>query len=284
MSNSPLHKRMSKTTGNTYYSYVPPSVSESTPLFVTVHGWSRNAEEHARRFLPLAEQYGVVMIAPLFDSADSPRYQRLGKGPTNLRADHILDAIIKEVTGSIGIEALPFALFGFSGGGQFGHRYMMAHPDRVSRLALGAPGWYTFPDPAQRFPRGTGEAIRLAGVKMESWRCLRVPVRVFVGEKDTRQSHHLNTAHSINRLQGINRLERAQRWVKAMTAAARACRYSTSYSLELLPDSNHSFGRCMEKGGMGEKVFKFLFDSSREEVGSRYLISGDSQSAESTGE
>jgi len=227
MNNNPMQKRVAASTGNTYFVYTPPRVTETTRLFVTVHGWSRNAEEHARRFLPLAEKYGVIMIAPLFGSDNSPRYQQLGNRQNNVRADHILDAIITEVSHLTGIDPSPFGLFGFSGGGQFAHRYMMAHPERVSRLALGAPGWYTFPDPAQRFPRGTGEAVRLVGMKFEAWRFLRIPVRVFVGEKDTRKSHHLNTAHSINRLQGLNRVDRDERWVKAMTAAARACRHST---------------------------------------------------------
>ena len=261
MNSSSIQKRVAAAAGNTYFLYAPPHVTEATRLFVTVHGWSRNAEEHATKFLALAERYGVVMIAPLFDSKNSPRYQQLGSSKGSLRADHILDAVLAEVFDLTGVDPSPFGLFGFSGGGQFAHRYMMAHPERVSRLALGAPGWYTFPDPAQPFPRGTGEAARLTGFSLEPWRFLQIPARVFVGENDTRQSHHLNTARGINRLQGLNRLERAERWVKAMTAAARACRYSTSYSLKLLPDSNHSFGRCMERGGMGEKVFGFLFDS-----------------------
>ena len=48
-----------------YFLYVPPQGGAGAPVFVTVHGVSRNAEEHARRFKRLAKQYGVVLVAPV---------------------------------------------------------------------------------------------------------------------------------------------------------------------------------------------------------------------------
>ncbi len=254
-----IQKRVSPATGITYFLYVPPGVTESTPLFVTVHGWSRNAEEHAAGFLPYAERYGVVLLAPLFDAKGVPGYQRLASRQKEVRADQVLEALIEEVGALYGLNTAVFRLFGFSGGGQFAHRYAMAHPERVAKLGLGAPGWYTFPDPAQSYPRGIGPTSLLPDISFEPWRFLKIPAKVFIGELDTRQNHHLNTSKTICRLQGMNRLERADRWVRAMIAAARACHLSTEYSLVLLPESTHSFRRCIEKGNMGAAVFRFLF-------------------------
>ena len=55
-----------------------------------------------------------------------------------------------------GAAAGPFYLFGFSGGAQFAHRYVLAHPDRVAAAGIGAAGWYTFPDSATPYPYGLG--------------------------------------------------------------------------------------------------------------------------------
>jgi pimeloyl-ACP methyl ester carboxylesterase len=254
-----IQKRISRAAGITYFMYIPADVTERTPLFVTVHGWSRNAREHARRFLPFAQRYGVVLAAPLFDVKTTPKYQQLVSDRVHERADRVLETLIEEIGALSGINISTFRLFGYSGGGQFAHRYTMAHPQRVSKLGLGAPGWYTFPDPAQRFPRGIGPIGSLSDISFEPWRFLEIPARVFIGELDINQDHHFNASRSICRLQGVNRMERARRWVEAMNAAARACRLSTKYSIELLSDSDHSFGHCMRRGNMGETVFRFLF-------------------------
>ena len=40
---------------------------------------------------------------------------------------------------------------------------------------------------------------------------------------------------------------------------ARAQGLSTTYAFHLLPDTPHSFSMSMQRGGMGEKTFDFLF-------------------------
>ena len=70
---------------------------------MTVHGISRNAEEHAKKFAPYAEQYGVILIAPFFSEKDFPDYQRLGRKGRGERADSALKAIIKDLAESTGI-------------------------------------------------------------------------------------------------------------------------------------------------------------------------------------
>lgn len=254
-----LHRRVLKGTDVPYYLYAPDGANRSASIFVTVHGWSRNVLEHANGFLPYSRAYGVVLVAPLFERDTYPQFQRLGRSLRKGRADHTLDAIISEVGAETGARTRPLFLFGFSGGGQFVHRFAMAYPERVSRVALGAPGWFTFPDPGQPFPRGLRLGKRLPDIRLDPSRFLRVPARVMVGEHDVLRNHHLNTSPVIDETQGTNRLERATRWVQSMNAAARTCNFKTRYTLELLPDSDHSFTCCMENGGMGDRVFKYLF-------------------------
>jgi pimeloyl-ACP methyl ester carboxylesterase len=242
-----------------YYLSVPPDISGQTRIFITVHGWSRNVLEHAEGYLPFAKKYGVILIAPYFGRKHFPQFQQLGSTTDKGRADLVLDMIIAEVIDLVGIKKQPVYLFGYSGGGQFAHRYTMAHPENVARAALGAPGWFTFPDSAREYPLGIGSNGKLQDIEFRPADFLRVPTKVLVGELDNFRNHHFNGSRKIDKLQGTNRQQRAQHWVKAMKAAAEARGYRTQYSLNYLPNSDHSFTNCMKIGNMGEQVFEFLF-------------------------
>ena len=272
-----LLKRRLDDTNFHYYLFVPDSLTASTPVFISVHGWSRNVLEHAHGYLPLAQKYKVILIAPYFGRRHFPQFQQLGNSIANGRADRVLDMITAEVIRLTGIKKQPLYLFGYSGGGQFVHRYVMAHPQNVVRAALGAPGWYTFPDPAQGFPLGIGPNSNLSDIHFKPAAFLRIPVSIFIGELDFNRNHHFNTSREIDKFQGTNRQERARNWVRAMTAAARARNYETEYSLELLANSEHSFTDCMLHGHMGEKVFNFLFGRLQPAVSRTNIIAANSK-------
>mgnify|MGYP002640863476 FL=1 len=83
-----LDRILGDTTRQHYLLYVPKKSSVANmPIFVTVHGISRNAREHAKRFAPFAERYGVILIAPVFSQKRFPDYQRLGRKGKGERAD-----------------------------------------------------------------------------------------------------------------------------------------------------------------------------------------------------
>src|SRR5262245_27737280 len=110
-----------------YLVYVPTSSRPGASILVTTHGISRNAEEHATLFAPFAEQRGVVLVAPYFPEAEFGDYQRLGSEGRGRRPDVALEAILAEVESLTGASEGKFYLFGFSGGAQFAHRFVMAH-------------------------------------------------------------------------------------------------------------------------------------------------------------
>ncbi len=241
-----------------YYLYLPCKNMKNPQIFVAVHGISRNASEQAYCFAELAERYGVILVAPRFGKEAYPGYQRLGRSSKVKRADRALERILAEVAQLTGAPEGPCAMFGFSGGGQFVHRYAMAYPHRVTRIALGAPGWYTFPDPTQRFPWGI-KSSRQSRLGFAPSRFLRNPACVLVGEKDNLRDDDLNKSPRIDAQQGCDRLERGFRWVQAMVAATRACNLNAHYTFEILPDSDHSFSSCIKNGGLDKRVFTFLF-------------------------
>ncbi len=245
--------------------YLPRENPDGAPVFVTMHGISRNAEEHARLFAPFAEQYGVVLIAPLFPAERFPDYQSLGRKGEH--SDAMLLKIIAEVNRLTRAQTDRLYLFGYSGGGQFVHRFAMAHPERVARYAVAAAGWYTFPDPLLEYPRGIKQAPLFPDISFDPARFLSIPACVLVGEKDIHRDPHLNKSRSTDRQQGSTRLERGIRWIQAMIDAATANQLKTPYRFLLLPRSNHSFAECMQKGRMGKLVFRYLFREVKRDEG-----------------
>lgn len=254
-----LHRTLESDPRQAYFLYVPHGGGDGAKIFVAVHGISRNAEEHAQRFAPFAEQYGVVMIVPYFPADRFPDYQRLGREGKGERADLVLKEIVREVASLTGARARRLYLFGYSGGAQFVHRYMLAYPGRVARAVLGAPGWYTFPDANLKYPKGIRGSNSLPNVQFDPARFLTIPVCVLVGERDHRRDAELKKSPQIDLRQGATRLERGRRWVDAMTDQAQARGLATPYVFHTLPRSPHSFTRSMRRGGMGERTFNFLF-------------------------
>lgn len=240
-----------------YFLYVPANGGRGAPLLVSVHGISRNARGHVRRFARLAEQYGVVVVAPLFDEERYPAYQRLGL--SGERPDLALERIVAETTRLTDADSRRLHLFGYSGGGQFVHRYAMAYPQRVAAIAIGAAGWYTFPDPERRFPHGTAPHRKLPGLNFDAEQFLHIPACVLVGEDDTARDPALRQCAHIDAHQGESRFERGQRWIEAMDTAARQHGLATSFRFIVLPGADHSFSRSVKSGAMDEEVFRFLF-------------------------
>jgi poly(3-hydroxybutyrate) depolymerase len=244
--------------GQEYFVYVPRSGGKKAPLFVAVHGISRNAPEHADWFSRHAEDYGVVLVAPLFSKERNSDYQRLGRTGRGTRADETLQAIVEEAVLLTGASGTQIHLFGYSGGAQFAHRYAMAYPHRIARAVVVSAGWYTFPDRKERYPYGIRHSDRIPRLRFDPEEFLRVPVAVMVGERDDARDGVRQTAR-VDRQQGSTRTERARRWVEAMQAAAAAYQLESHVTFEEIPGGTHSFKQLMQECQLGERVFRALF-------------------------
>lgn len=241
-----------------YYLYLPRHLVRPVSILVSVHGISRNAREHAEAFAPLAERWGVAVVAPRFGGQSFRGYQRVRLGRDGEAPDALLDRIITDVERRIGAPAAATYLFGYSGGGQFVHRYMMLHPERVAGVVVGAAGWFTRPDPRSRFPHGTAAAPG-APQGLDAGAFLRVPAAVIVGTDDAQRDAVLNQSRRVDHAQGTSRYERGQRWIGEMQAAALIHGLDTRYRFYTMPGVGHDFGRAMDQGRMGELAMRFLF-------------------------
>ncbi|MEA3363687.1 MAG: hypothetical protein U9Q61_10535 [Thermodesulfobacteriota bacterium] len=254
-----LYRSLAKDPGQFYYLYLPQAEYSRTSLFVSIHGVKRMAKEHADAFATFAERYGVVLVAPVFPADRFPDYQRLGVNKKSLRADHALHDIFEEVSMLTAINTDQLFMFGYSGGGQFVHRYAMAYPEKVKRIVVAAPGWYTFPDQERKYPYGIAKTRKISGHGFDPARFLTIPSCVVVGENDTHRDNELRKGNKIDRQQGENRLERGKSWIRVMKKCAETYHLDTEFNFQVLPDSGHSFLKCMDRGGMGKLVFEFLF-------------------------
>ncbi|WP_078119963.1 alpha/beta fold hydrolase [Thiosocius teredinicola] len=243
-----------------YYLYRPSSHAQHRRILVSVHGVSRNAEEHIQLFRPLADRYGALLIAPLFTNRDFRDYQRLGRRKHGPRADLALIRVLNEVALHIGCDTSCVDFFGFSGGAQFVHRFAMAHGTRVRRMVLGAAGWYTMPDDSLAYPHGIANARGLDAVRLSAKSATRMPTLVLVGDQDDKNDdEELNLSEVVCRTQGNNRVERARAWQAAMNRYASRHGLMPKVDLDLLNGVGHSFSQAVHAGSLADRVFSHLY-------------------------
>lgn len=254
-----VHLRMTpRPARDRYYFYVPHR-PQADRIVVAIHGIGRGAREQAELLAPMAETFGAVLIAPLFDADRFADYQRLGRAGHGERADHALERIVADAQRALRVEFGPFALFGYSGGGQFAHRYALAHPTHVSRLVVAAPGWFTAPDPDEPFPYGTGACRALPDLRFDLDRFLRIPALVVASRRDLARDANLRRNRRLDTAQGRNRLERARQWVEHVRRAAKVRGIEARCRFRSLRRSGHDFGDAVRRDGLDRVIFDFFW-------------------------
>jgi poly(3-hydroxybutyrate) depolymerase len=240
----------------------PGQHSKSMPLAVCVHGYTRQPLDQLRAFAPLAARLGFVLALPLFDDRHHRRYQQLLHPRRGTRSDLALLQTLDAAADRHGVDASRLFLFGYSGGAQFVHRFAMCHPQRTAALAIGAAGWYTWPDTQHDWPLGLADAQAKLGMPIDLERFLRLPMALWVGERDSAADEHLRDEAQLASLQGVHRLERARNWADAVRGAGRVRAIANEVALTVLPRVGHDFVSCDRKGELAARVMDF-FDRHR---------------------
>ena len=173
-----------------YCLYVPPTLGqggEKPELIVAMHGTGRGFTGYRDAFSAFARWNNCIILAPLFPIGvmgdgyrDGFKYMREG----NLRYDHILLAIVEEVSERYGIAFDRFGLFGYSGGGHFAHRFLMLQPKKLWGVSIGAPGSVTLLDPSRDWWVGTRNFAELFGQELDIPAMQKVSVQMVVGAAD----------------------------------------------------------------------------------------------------
>ncbi len=218
-------------------------------LLVSIHGFSgrkdtkegrATAQRAATRWKSLARKQGWVVLAPHFEEERfENNYQRLnlkGRVRSDLRLHELVDEVGKLLPG---LDTLQFHLFGFSGGGQFVHRYTAFHPERVLRAVAGGAGWYLWPDATLPHPIGL-EGSGLPEGAMKS--LVGSKLLVLLGQDDTDGGDFrkvYKSRYDLVKLQGPGRRQRGEAWVRALEVLAGREGWPFAVRFEAVPGVGH---------------------------------------------
>ncbi|KAJ7797519.1 hypothetical protein B0H14DRAFT_54885 [Mycena olivaceomarginata] len=123
-----------------------------------------------------------------------------------IRFDEVLLGMVAQAGGVWRVETERFWLHGFSGGGQFAHRFLYLHPQRLHGVSIGAPGGSRIRGCSTGSGRrGWRMSRRCSGSRLilRRWRASRCSL--WSGEKDTDGS-----ALGKDDKAGTNRVERVR--------------------------------------------------------------------------
>ena len=236
-----------------------PSGDGQKPLLVMVHGVSTDPATLIELTARRAAEHRTPLMAPDFHGDELEGYQRLGDSELPLLAARALANALAEAARRLGNAPGPVNLMGFSGGGQFVHRFALFFPQLVRRLVIGAPGWYTYLDADEPYPYGTGASRARGDHEPNVPEFLKIPKLVAVGERDVERDDQLRTGRVDE--QGRNRLERARRWVAHVNTLSSRAGLGERAALAVLPRTGHSVSQAMRQGGLAQRMFDFLEDA-----------------------
>lgn len=227
-----------------YYIPMEGDVRNMKVQFV-MHGVNRNADSYCESWQTKAEQYGLIILTPLFDKNNFPseKYQ-LGnvcsKGIMNYEDEmtfSIIDAIFKAFVQKFDIADHTYNIYGHSAGAQFVHRFVLFYDSPYLDKAVAAnAGTYTFISNKQDFPYGYRN---LGGLSAVSNKAFQKKLVVFLAEGDTIRDSYLNVTNEADR-QGSNRFERGNHFFQSAENYVARKKIPLQWQLRTLPNAAHS--------------------------------------------
>jgi pimeloyl-ACP methyl ester carboxylesterase len=234
------------------FTYKPPTYRNG-PLLVVFHGVGRNAEDYRNFAITMAERFGAIVVAPMFDNARFPsvRYQRGGIVTKEGRAAPAAEwtyAIVPKIVAHLrALEQqpeLPYYLIGHSAGGQFLVRMAAFLPGEARRIVAANPGSELFPTRDQDFGYGFGGLPPELSNDDVLRKFLAAPLTLYLGTDDIYPRPSFDASPPAMK-QGPNRLARG-----------RAC---FEFAQKLARDRGWPFNwRKVETPGIGHEA-AFMF-------------------------
>lgn len=228
------------------FTYKPPSY-KGGPLVVVCHGVQRNAEDYRNFAITMAERFGVLVVAPLFDNERFPsaRYQRgglVGKdGKAQTREQwtySVIPKVVAHVRGLEGKADLPYYLIGHSAGGQFLVRMAAFLPEGPVRIIAANAGSHLFPTRDQDFGYGFGGLPPELSSDDVLKRYLAAPLTLYQGTGDILLSNNFDQSPAGMK-QGPNRLARGRAAFEFAQKLAQERGWAFNWRKVETPDIGH---------------------------------------------
>jgi poly(3-hydroxybutyrate) depolymerase len=227
-----------------YCLYVPPKVGDGAKvdLLVAVHGTGRTSFLDFRDgFAEFGRWNDCAVLCPVFPvgvlgDGNRSGYKYIAEG--DIRYDEIVLKMVDEVAAKYGQDWSRFAMFGFSGGGHFTHRFAILHPARLWAVSIGAPGSVTLLDPTKDWWVGIRDVKQRFGVDFDAAALARVPVQMIVGEADLETWEITHKPGGTYWMEGANDAGRTRpERLRALKASFESA--GVDVRLELVPGVSH---------------------------------------------
>ncbi len=174
--------------------YLSENVTPDSPILFVMHGVKRDAERYRKEWIPLAKQYGFIIIAPEFSREEFPKDNDYSQGsvldendrprPFEQTAFSFIEPIFDTLKVRIGNRTSKYQLYGHSAGAQFAHRFLYFVPDaRVTKVVAANAGWWMLPDMELDFPFGLKGAPCVTDEVLKTM--LQRPLVLLLGTNDT---------------------------------------------------------------------------------------------------
>ncbi|MDC1184027.1 hypothetical protein N8150_02365 [Gammaproteobacteria bacterium] len=199
---------------------LPKEINSETKVLFIIHGASRDAEGYLKLWIEPSKDKNVILVAPSFTKKQFRYYSTLGisssSGKPRDKSEWLTDSIGSFFTyfkSKYNLQYDKYLIYGYSGGSQFVHRYLMYGKDwSIEKAAIGSAGWYTFLN-NKPFPYGLKDMTISPG-RIE-WLMSRKVLFILSDEDNDRNHSSLNTTPGSMQ-QGDNRFVRGTRYFSSL--------------------------------------------------------------------
>jgi hypothetical protein len=228
------------------YTY-KPKIKQVTGLLFLFDGVYRDAVGICRKAISIAEQTGLMLVAPVMQQKNYPkwRYQYAGiirnnriqnrKKWTINTIQSLIDHMLEDSLG----EVKKVILFGHSAGGQLLSRISAYSTlSDVNSIIIANPSSYVMPFLDEDAPYGFQGIYPNKKAQIMIKRYLSAPIIIYLGAQDLDDLHLSQSKASIR--QGKNRLERGRRVYHIGRQLAELNHYRFNWQLIENPIAGHS--------------------------------------------
>ena len=197
------------------YYKLPNEINNDTKLVFVIHGASRDVKRYLEAWLEQSKDKNVILVAPFFSKDSFQYYNTLGLASSSgktfknskTKLTNSISSFFTFFKSKYDLKTETYRIFGFSGGSQFVHRYMMYGTDeRVELAAIGSAGWYTFLN-NEPFPFGINNMP--VDKNRLDWFLSR-EVLFIVGKNDNDPNHSSLNSNYGAKKQGAHRHQRGE--------------------------------------------------------------------------
>ncbi|SIO02935.1 hypothetical protein SAMN05444166_2109 [Singulisphaera sp. GP187] len=227
------------------FTYKPANYRDGAMLMV-FHGMLRNADEYRDHARAMGDRFGMLVVAPRFDSTQfgKGKYQQGGlfeDGKLAARANWAWSVVPKIADRVRDLEHrpdMPYYLIGHSAGGQFLVRLSAFVPTEATRIVAANPGSDLFPTRDLPYPYGFG-GLPTSLVTDDLLRdYLARPLTVYLGSADTVRDEDLDISSEADK-QGQTRYERGHNAFRSAQELAKRKGWDFRWRLVEAPGVGH---------------------------------------------